>query len=336
MPSVVYFDPVQKPSKRLKPNVNVKAYGPYREFEYRITTNAQGFRNTYPFAEDLQSYSLVVLGDSQSFGVGINDDQTFASRLAKGLGTSVLNTACPGYNTMEELLTYKNRVRQFKPHSVLLFFFSGNDPYENFSNRNLFYLTPLNNKQNTGSSFSLAHLKKFLSRHSAIYYSLIRLRQTPQINHILYQLKLLNPLPPSELAVFEKGVNDEASAHWQITEKIILNIRDEIEADGCEFKVVLIPDRFQVDESYWYQWVAKYRLDPQKFDLMLPNQHLAGFCKKNGIAFADPTEALIQMRKQGKKVYWEIDNHLNARGHQTIADFIISHWFKTESPGASQ
>ena len=336
MPAIVYFDPTQKPAKRIKPNLDVQVDGPYREFSYRITTSADGFRQTYSFS-NLQHLYLAILGDSQSFGVGMNDDQTFASYLAKYLGKPVLNAACPGYNTIEEFWIYKNEIQKLKPEHVLLFFFAGNDPYENFSNRALYDGKPLSTKkQKSDFDFSLSSIKKFLAKHSAIYHSLIQLRQTPTINQFLYNLKLLNPTPPSELAIFRKDRNGNAPAHWQITEKIIADLRREVESSGSQFKVVFVPERFQVDKIYWQQWITKYQLNPENFDLRLPNQHLEKFCKQNAIPFTDVTETLTDMQDHGKPVYWKIDNHLNAFGHQTIANFLISQGLTTENSGVTQ
>lgn len=335
MPPMVYFDPSQNPSKRLMQNADIVVHGSYREFRYRITTDANGFRRTYPFENTRKTYSFAILGDSQSFGVGVNDEYTFSSLLAKNLGEPVLNTACPGYNTIEEFLTYKNRVQQLKPGYVLLFFFSGNDPYENYKNRELYYgeskPQPLVQKQqNLFSPFSLAGLKNFLSKHSAIYDSLIKLRQIPQINQFLYHYKLVNPTSPFELAIFKKDEHSDALAHWQMTELIIKNLRDEVESNDAKFWIVFIPDRYQVDQAYWEKWVSKYQLNPQDYDLMRPNRHLAEFSRKNGIHFEDTTEALIKTQKQGKNVYWKTDAHLNGLGNQVIAEFIASRLSKQD------
>lgn len=333
MPPLVYFEPSENPPKRLKRNADVVALGPYREFRYRITTDTNGFRRTYPFKDNEGIYSLATLGDSQSFGVGVEDEETFASLLAKNLGASVLNTACPGYNTIEEFWTYKNRVQPFKPRHVLLFFYSGNDPYENYKNRELYYGE---SESHPSPSLFWAGLKNLLSKRSAIYTSLIKLRQYPQINSLLYHYKLVNPSLPPELAIFKKDQNREALAHWQITEQIISRLREEVESSGSKFWIVLIPDRYQVDKTYWQQWVSKYNLEPQDFDLMLPNRHLAAFSEKNGINFLDPTESLIQMQQQGKNVYWKIDAHLNALGHQVIADFVASRLSNIMDQGAEK
>lgn len=334
MPPIVYFEPSQTPPKRLRPNADVEAHGPFREFRYRITTDAYGFRRTYPFENLRKTYSLAVLGDSQSFGVGVNDEQTFSSLLAKNIGGSVLNAACPGYNTIEEFLIYKNRVREFKPDHVLLFFFSGNDPYENYKNRELYsgnsVSQTLDQKLQHSPDSPWENLKNFLAKRSAIYSSLIKLRQIPQINLLLYHYKLVNPIPPSELAIFDKGENLQALAYWQITEQIISDLQKEVESNSSKFWLVFIPDRYQVDKTYWQQWVSKYNLKPEDFDLMRPNRHLADFSKKNGIRFIDTTESLIKAQNQGKNVYWKIDDHLNVLGHQVIADHVVSTFAKYE------
>lgn len=324
MPPVLTFEPSQSPPKRLKQNANAAGYGPYREFYYRITTDTYGFRKTYPFEDNRKTYSVAILGDSQSFGVGVNDEFTFASLIAKNLSEPVLNAACPGYNTIEEFLTYKDRIQPLKPHYVLLFFFAGNDPYENYKNRELYYGTAGGQVQNLKPLSFLERLKKFLVKRSAIYNMLIKLRQYPQLNRFLYRYKLVNPASPPELAIFKKDENPQALAHWQITERIISDLRDAVESNGSQFWIIFIPDRYQVDKIYWQRWISKYNLKPQDFDLIRPNWYLAEFSKRKGIHFEDTTESLIEAQNQGKHVYWKTDAHLNGLGNQVIADFIAS------------
>jgi len=331
MPPLVYFDPSQKPSKRLMRNATIEAFGAYREFRYQISTNDLGFRNTYPFTSkgDAENYSVVFLGDSQTFGVGVDDQDTFTSLFARNLNLSVLNAACPGYNTIEELLTYTHRIKPFyKPEHIVLFFFAGNDAYENHKNHKLFNKlespSSTESSQNPSPPRLIDTVKNFLSKRSAIYNLFIRIRQFPQINQLLYHYKLVKATPPSELAIFKRSENQEALAHWQITEEVIKTLKDKVATSGSTFWIVLIPDRYQVDATYWQQWVSKYNLDSQDFDLMLPNRHLAEFATKHGIVFVDPTESLRKSHAQGENPFWKIDSHLNPSGHQIIAKLLTA------------
>jgi hypothetical protein len=102
-----------------------------REFtsEYRI--NSLGVRDD---EESLHHPEIIVAGDSFAMGWGVNQDETFAQRLEKKSGTTVLNTAISSYGTAREMMILKrvstDRLRW------LVIQYCGNDLEENRS----FYL----------------------------------------------------------------------------------------------------------------------------------------------------------------------------------------------------
>jgi lysophospholipase L1-like esterase len=74
----------------------------FRDNEKGITVDEQGFRVTHPAAGADQPL-LVCIGDSVPFGVGVRDDQTGPSHLARklkqhGSPLGVLNAGVPSYN----------------------------------------------------------------------------------------------------------------------------------------------------------------------------------------------------------------------------------------------
>lgn len=64
---------------------------------------------------------ILVLGDSFAFGVGVDDDHTFAAQLGALLGPSweVLNGGVSGYSTDQELLWFE-RLESLRPEVVVL------------------------------------------------------------------------------------------------------------------------------------------------------------------------------------------------------------------------
>ena len=96
--------------------------------EYRTTflVNRLGVRGS---EEALAGPELVVLGDSFAAGWGVEGDETFAARLAKGTGLKVLDTGVPSYGTVRELklLSKVDRSRL----TTLVWQFCNNDYVEN-------------------------------------------------------------------------------------------------------------------------------------------------------------------------------------------------------------
>lgn len=92
---------------------------------WRATTNARGFRGAdIPEARAPGRRRIVVLGDSFSFGWGVDDGRTYADLLAADarLAADVANFAVPGYSTDQQLWTFERHGARLRPDVVVLQF----------------------------------------------------------------------------------------------------------------------------------------------------------------------------------------------------------------------
>lgn len=96
-----------------------------------VTTNAFGMRNPeLQVAKPADTYRIAVLGDSYTFGWGVEQDQPFPRVLENELNTAglagrkfeVLNFGVPGYATFQEVAAFLEKGSQFKPDMVLVYF----------------------------------------------------------------------------------------------------------------------------------------------------------------------------------------------------------------------
>lgn len=92
-----------------------------RDWEYRVHVGDDGFRRV-PGPVAPGAARLVVLGDSYAFGYGVDDEETFASRLAGMLGgrADVRNWGVPGYNLVQEVELLRVRGPEVAPDLVVL------------------------------------------------------------------------------------------------------------------------------------------------------------------------------------------------------------------------
>lgn len=104
----------------LRPNLDVVFQGA------RVTTNHAGFRGLLPQRAS-DAFRIVGIGDSNMFGQGVSDEETYLSRLATLLSASfplrdwhVLNTAVPGYNTVMEVETLREKGLGYDPDLVIV------------------------------------------------------------------------------------------------------------------------------------------------------------------------------------------------------------------------
>jgi hypothetical protein len=98
-------------------------------FTFRYSNNSLGWRGHQEYREPKQTdYRVLFLGDSFTYGIGVNDDQTFAARVgqdltADHLSVEVMNAGCPGKGTDYELKCFQTVGRKFHPDLTVLGFF---------------------------------------------------------------------------------------------------------------------------------------------------------------------------------------------------------------------
>jgi hypothetical protein len=93
-----------------------------------IHVNSRGFRG--PEWPEPAAGEVLVVGDSQVFGLGVDDDATFSARLAATAGRTVLNAGVPTYGPREYLATARELLAERKVASVVVVLNFVNDPFE--------------------------------------------------------------------------------------------------------------------------------------------------------------------------------------------------------------
>jgi hypothetical protein len=92
-----------------------------RGWEYRVRVGDDGFRSV-PTSTAPGAARVVVLGDSYAFGYGVDDAETFASRLAGLLRgrAEVRNWGVPGYNLAQQVELLRTRGPEAAPAIVVV------------------------------------------------------------------------------------------------------------------------------------------------------------------------------------------------------------------------
>ena len=98
------------------------------DFEVNYRVNPLGFRgNELNFA---RPGSVMFLGDSFTFGLGVNDDEVFTEVLSQSTDRNVLNAGVPGYSNDQQLLLLDKLV-EYRPAVVMWVVYLGNDLLDN-------------------------------------------------------------------------------------------------------------------------------------------------------------------------------------------------------------
>ena len=109
---------------------------------YRRCNNSLGLRGTKEYDFEKNSFRILLLGDSFTYGTGVNDDQTFASVLQKRLDekgklTEIINAGDVGTGTDYDLKFFQVLGYRYQPDITAVFFYQ-ND-YEDNAGQTYFF-----------------------------------------------------------------------------------------------------------------------------------------------------------------------------------------------------
>lgn len=128
-PGLVHHDP--ELGWKLTPNWT----GSHRTFDFavRYAINEAGLRADSPLPSDRRGKLVAVVGDSFTFGLGVNDDETFVHLLNQRFGgeATFVNFSVPGYSTDQEALLIERDVFKWSPDVLVLAVYVANDLFDN-------------------------------------------------------------------------------------------------------------------------------------------------------------------------------------------------------------
>jgi hypothetical protein len=275
------------------------------EFDARVTIDRSGNRVTGP-SISVEDPDTILLGDSFTFGHGLNDEETFAYKYCTSLNLNCANMGRSGSGTLVQLDVLENYLdtEQWKPAKVKLFILamtstlmSGNDLLDNFYYVKLRAADKKDLSQNSGAS---EKNKVKAPAHIDIWLAL----RTQTIKHsnlarILYFY--FAPILRSVLSPAPQGATlDVALAATKEALERLQNISTKY---GFAYEVYIIhpiQDILRKSDRQTRDIIAKLSPITKMFDT-------ADLLKN------DPS-----------KYYFSFDGHLNKEGADRIAEFLIN------------
>ena len=313
---------------------------------YHEQSNSEGWRDVEHRSEKSRA-RLLVLGDSQVFGVGLPFDQTIGHHLQGLLGErwEVIAIALSGWGTDQQFLFLENEGWTYEPDLVVLLFTAGNDVMNNMYDRAFFGTARKPAFRLVGDRLELQPLPRShpsvlrrLFGHSAICRHLRFWQETRPFKHDVHQLRYArmpgeSPWLPVSNTLAEDMENDyshasvlgESWSHpltqgWHLTLRLIEEIDQGCRSHDAAFVLYAYGQPPPpVPRVKWTNRGKTYWLDPDK-----PFRLLREFCEDKAIAYLDEPLDFRKGYATGELRFRD-QGHLNALGSRRTAEN-IAHW----------
>ncbi len=322
---------------------NAKGHHNTTEYEVLENINSQGIRGPeYPVKKDSGERRIIVLGDSFSEGYTVEFEELFSEVLKKKLNaeqserhTEVINFGTGGYSTDQELLCFERDAAQYRPDETVLMF-CVNDPW--FNNQSRYYsrgFKPL--FVESGDSLQLTNVpvptmasrsffsktKDWLLKNSELAKRVKNVRDNARY-------AASGQAVPDEWRIYLKEETPEMEAAWQVTAKLLERLRQKVEAAGSSFVVFYIPEKIEVYDTDWQEFLETYSLSEGKFEVTVARNRLQEICDSLKVRLIDPTPIFIEKSKSSPPLYFQDDWHWNEHGHQ-LAGEVLADFYEEKS-----
>ena len=316
----VWFDP--EVGTRFHPGQTREILAAGGVYMHSAEINDLGFRGHEPdpALDGDAGLRVVCLGDSFTFGWGVEDDETYPVRLEAALAAAreragagpaeVLNVGLPGYNTWQEHRLYEKLVRSMAPDVVVLGWYL-ND------------LDPLS----FGVTGTLAPLDHPLAGTALLDYWVRKLRK----RYPKFEFEGFDQAAAQELKPFydqNRPLVEHNSGHPEARRYVERNLNDlgalldDVVADGALPVLVIFPSVGQVDALKAAR--AEKTADELAADRAIIariQEDLTASCAARGVAVVDLLDPFMD---SDVRPYGEIDqSHPSAHGYVITAERVL-------------
>lgn len=285
-----------------------------------VTTNSLGFRgHEVASPKPRGRFRIVAIGDSVTFGWGVNDTETFCSQLEQllarrfpGRDVDVVNLGVGGYDTHQEVALLRRTVSRLQPDLVLVGFYS-NDVPEALGDQESAASVGTRLGSADRQTGGVLHLNpaptSFLDaqmRKSRAIYTVGRV-----VKRLAHRGEWGRSGFSLELDLLNGRDSAELNTAWGRVAKQLNDLRSMAMSAGFSVSIVVLPPREQVMGVYPH---ARFQ------------SRLRAIAEQLGFSVIDPLPALAKSAADIGALFIPYDrNHPSAAGHRVLAESIAEY-----------
>ena len=284
------------------------------------------------------TFRVAILGDSYAEAMQVDASQAFwavAEReLARcpalaGRTVEAVNFGVSGYGTAQELETLRHEVWDYEPDAVVLAFLTANDLRNNVRELERDPLRPYFVVRDGALALddSFLESREWLRMQTRWWWAKDFAKAHLRVLQVVYAARnalLRNELAPaagaSERPVYRAPGDEPWTKAWDVTERMIRLLHDEVVAHGARFQLLVLTNWCQVHPDPAVRAREAEAMDAA--DLRYPDRRLEAFARAEGIevlTLVGPLAAAAETRGvclHGFPNAVPCGGHWNAEGHR--------------------
>ncbi|HXT70774.1 MAG TPA: SGNH/GDSL hydrolase family protein [Vicinamibacterales bacterium] len=302
------------------------------EFSAEVGINAQGVRDEEPIGPKPRGEKrIVVLGDSLVFSVQVDAAVTFCEQLERQLNAAggpdhwrVINAGVQGYGPVDDWFLFDRVAAAFEPDIVLIAAFVGNDAIEAADGG-----PSIDAGRPLATAQPAARQIRRLVRSSVVL-------QLVRVRYDQLRARFVTGTPERPLASYLADPPPIVQRGLDVTRQAFGKIADRARAIGARTAVVLVPARFQTDDTDYGHLKAAVEQAGGVLDRQSASRRFNEALQPLGVPILDLQPILFaQPNRQG--LFFQRTVHLTPRGHDVVSaalfDFLRTSGLVTTQAG---
>ncbi len=284
------------------------------EFTAEYLIDDSGFRHDgSPNLESDSLKTILILGDSFTFGAGVNYEETWPSVFERNIKTAgqfrVINAGVPGYDTRTELIYLERLYSQIQPDVVILAFL----PNDVFTNKPVDRDRLRNQSEKLSGQIMVEKQDKPATFHTIVFFKRLLMGGDG------FYTQLYNMTPSAKF--FAVSPQPEIQRQFEISKALIAEMNRFCQTQNTPFLTLSIPQQFQT-------LVAANQLELDGIDVHQMDRNFSQFANQEKFVWIETLPALAKIYKQNKvDLYFRYDGHLTQEGNAAVGKLLAERFF---------
>ncbi len=281
------------------------------EFDLNYIINSEGNRGT--LAGDSASEQIVLVGDSFTFGYGVQEEDSFGYLLEGMSELPVINLGQAGTEPEQIYKRFMLKLENLSLKPVVVVYTVYFDDLGNVGRWNLLeYDYEL--KSVEWKAFEkppLFGLRAWLSRNSEIY---------NLVSRVLTQSKVADVRQADSILpeILNARVDGEFAGKVEKMDVILHLMKEAAESQSSELLLVYAPAMHEVNGEALSRAMEMYAVSEEQLGVRIIRETLSELAMENDVQYLDLTEPLRE-GNEDSVLYWEIDIHWTPEGNKVAA-----------------